>query len=139
MVDDDVYELLSIHKWHYNANGYAGRWVGGRKDKKYHYMHRMLMAYPTARVDHINGDKLDNRRQNLRTATHRENLRNRGATKANKFGTKCIYWDGPRQKWAVRVNVEGKLAYLGRYAELEAAIQSRDSFLKKYHGEFFKV
>jgi hypothetical protein len=76
IVDVEWYEYLAQFKWQYYTGGYAGRQVGGRPPKrKTIYMHRLVMNAPAGRdVDHINGDKLDNRTSNLRVVDHKVNM-----------------------------------------------------------------
>ena len=82
-VDDGDYERLSFLRWHLHSQGYAAS--GGGNTKR--FMHRMILDLPTVNdgsgsgarrlmVDHINGDKLDNRRVNLRTVTMQQNQQN---------------------------------------------------------------
>lgn len=143
IVDAEDFEQINQWRWFANRKGklwYVGRWVTIEGKKYQVYMHRFITNAPKGKVvDHINGNGLDNRRSNLRICTHRENLRNRGATSKNEYGNKCIYWDKSRNQWSVRVNVGGKLAYLGRFKDLAKAILVRDNFLKEFHGEFFRV
>ena len=135
LVDDSDADIGN-NKWYY-VHGYAGRWIGGRNKPKFLYMHRVIMGEPTGKqVDHINGGTIDNRRSNLRVATRSENLRNRGATKANKLGIKGVYHDPHRNQYTVRLQWDGKLQYLGRYTNIASAVMVRDAFIVAHHKEF---
>src|SRR5690348_5562960 len=77
LVDECDFAMLSRHSWHLHTGGYAVRSVriGGRCSNL--LMHRAIMSPPPGlTVDHINGNRLDNRRANLRVCTQRDNSRN---------------------------------------------------------------
>ena len=86
VVDDEDYERIAQFKWHsvcmglYRKIWYAVRDArdGEQMEIERIYMHREIMgATPGVEIDHRNGDGLDNRKQNLRPATHAQNIRNR--------------------------------------------------------------
>lgn len=87
-------------------------------------------------IDHINGICSDNRIENLRQATRRENLWNRGATKINTSGAKGVSWDKRRRKWRSRIGVNYKKIVLGYFSTVEEAAEAYREGAKKYHGEF---
>jgi len=104
-------------------------------------MHRFLMRAPKNKmVDHVNGDKLDNRRENLRLATNSENQANRRAVRG-KSNFKGVTWqkrtyDEGRGYWKAQIVVQGKLHYLGKYCtDLEAAAAYNDAAVR-FFGEF---
>lgn len=83
MVDDDDFEILCRHKWHYKNTGYASRtkyiYIGkNNQTSKGIFMHREIMRVdsPEITVDHINGNKLDNRKSNLRIVNKSMNALN---------------------------------------------------------------
>src|SRR5260221_205877 len=99
IVDDEDYEYLNQWKWHLSSNGYAVRRPyikGSEKTGQKHtvvWMHRVINNTPAGRdTDHINRDRLDNRRSNLRTATFSQNSMNKGLSKSNTSGIKGISW-----------------------------------------------
>lgn len=91
------------------------------------------------RVDHINGNPSDNRIENLRLATHGQNLMNRGRPINNTTGYKNIYLDKKSGKYYVQIGFEGKTYNFGYHSKIEDAIESRNKALKKLHGEFAKL
>lgn len=107
LVDDDDYEWLNQWKWQFAIN-YARRtdYTNGKKNV---FMHRIILDAPNDyRVDHINGDKLDNRRENLRLATFLENAQNSKIRKDNKSGYKGVHWHKASGKWAAKIRVNNR-------------------------------
>jgi hypothetical protein len=95
----------------------------------------MIYGYdPVEQIDHINGDRSDNRPENLREATHAENNCNSKAR--NKLGVKgvCLHGCG---KYMAYVKLNGKMEYFGLYLTAEEAKKNRDKRAKVLHGEFF--
>src|SRR5687768_11145590 len=84
-VDDADFDHLNQWKWHFSHYGYARRTTSSRFGRqKFIFMHREIMQAPDGMdVDHINCNKLDNRRQNLRLCTRADNLRNRNKQSNN--------------------------------------------------------
>jgi hypothetical protein len=104
-------------------------------------MHRMLLRpYKDEEVDHINGDGLDNRRVNLRTCTHSENMRNRKRLITNTSGYTGVSYSSDmkrKKRWLAQIRVGGgKRIHLGRFYTKEEAAVTYDEAAKKYHKEF---
>ncbi|HIS92760.1 MAG TPA: HNH endonuclease, partial [Candidatus Alectryocaccomicrobium excrementavium] len=98
-------------------------------------MHRMLTQCPATKVvDHVNGDRLDNRRRNLRICSPKENSRNKGMGRNNQSGFPGVSKTS-NGKWRVRIMVNRKEIALGRYAAMEEAIQVRREAEEKYFGD----
>jgi hypothetical protein len=120
-----------------SSNGYlrvaAKNWNGDR------YVHREIMgAKKGESVDHINGNKLDNRKENLRICTHTENMWNTKKPKTNKSGIKGVHWQEDRQKWSAQISYKGKTIPLGRFNCFEDAVKARKQAEQQYHGEFVR-
>ena len=95
---------------------------------------------PNFVVDHINGNKLDNRIENLRLATEEENNKNRKKGINNKTGFKGVYETRSESlPYCARINVNGIDRYLGGFKTKEEAALSYGEASKKYHGEFRRV
>jgi hypothetical protein len=135
MVDDEDYEYLNRHKWYFEK-GYAARKEGVIRGK-ITYMHRVIMQTPDGMdTDHINGNKLDNRRENLRVCTHAQNTRNRNYQINNTSGYKGVSFDKSRNKWHVAIKVNGLHINKGRYDTVEEAARAYDEAARYYFGEY---
>lgn len=131
-VDDEDFEELNKHKWYY-LNGYAAR----KENKRTIRMHRQLTDAPTGvQVDHVNCDKLDNRKFNLRFCNPSENGRNRKRNRNNSSGFKGVQWIKSRKKWTARICLNRKERNLGYFNTAEEAAQAYDIAAKLIHGEF---
>ena len=138
-VDGCDADLLQ-HKWQCNVIGktdtnrvcYASRWIGGRKDKQYVAMHRLIaerMGHDLTGmvVDHIDGDGLNNRRSNLRVVSRAENAKNlTGVRSNNTSGYMGVNYEPRyRNKWVATIYVNYKKHIVGRFPTAEEAHQAR--------------
>jgi hypothetical protein len=92
--------------------------------------HRVIWAYhhgewPAGQIDHINGDRCDNRLSNLRVVTNAINSKNRRAGTANTSGFVGVGWLKVRKKWGAQIMVNGKTISLGRFSDIADAIDAR--------------
>lgn len=141
IVDDEDYDFLMQWKWHV-SEGYAKR-TGKKKDGKLRFknifMHRVINKTPDNKLtDHINFNRLDNRRKNLRECDYLENIRNskkRNVSASSKF--KGVHWNNYHSKWGSSIRKDkGITEFLGYHEnEIDAAI-AYDSAASAYHGEF---
>lgn len=126
MVDDDEYERLIKFNWYYNK-GYAIR-VSPRKDGgKIYKMHREILNCHAA-IDHIDRNRLNNQKANLRPADYFINGGNRSLNKNNTSGFSGVYWHKNTKKWQVFVSRNNKIIYLGLFNDKDHAIKARLSF-----------
>ena len=133
LVDDEDFERVSAYKWCYMTAGYAAR---GR-DWGMVYLHRFILNAPKGKhVDHVNGDKLDNRRSNLRTCTHLQNRQNSKHYASNTSGHKGVAFDKTTGNWKAYINIDGKTVHLGRFPTAESAAEYRNAVAEKVFGEF---
>lgn len=117
--DDDDYELVSIYPWSMTKAGYAYS-PKCNKNTGFWYMHRLITnATSGLVVNHINHNKLDNRKENLEQCEHRENIR-----KMKKHSG--VYWDKSRGKWAATITKDYKKIFLGRFDNITDATKARE-------------
>ena len=111
--------------------------------KKTQYKHHRLIflmhhGYLPEMVDHIDGDKTNNRIENLRACTRTQNLLNSKKPVSNTSGIKNVWWRKTRGKWEVKFKVNKVVKYFGLYDDLELAELVAIEARNKYHGEFAK-
>jgi hypothetical protein len=158
-VDAADFELVRCHRWSMvpcvikgrvlrYATTYGGR--DGNGDKKQIKMHRAIMEVknPKIKIDHINGDGLDNRRRNLRIATLSQNNWNRRASADKESKYKGVFWHKRDKKWNAQIRYLGEGMWLGAFArnvvggtdlgELAAA-RAYDKAAVKYFGVFARL
>ena len=124
-VDDIDYEWLSeMGKWQFDRYAYCTRGVKGKR--KSVRMHSLIMNTPKGMVtDHINGDKLDNRRENLRVVSQSANAINRHVPPGSSTGLYGVYWDNSKRKWRAMI---GK-TIIGRYETPESAAVAYNEYV----------
>lgn len=139
MVDKEDAEILLSHTWTITAHGYAIRSFTSEGKRKYTYLHREVLNFPTGLVDHINMDKLDNRKENLRVCTKAENARNSSKSKNNTSGYKGVYLNKRTNSWMAAIIVNRKQLHLGYFKnKLDAALAYNEAALI-HHGEYARL
>ena len=109
--------------------------------KAYLKAHRLAWFFvygewPQKQIDHINGNKSDNRISNLRLATASQNLSNKGITKSNTSGYKGVSFNRTKKKWMASIKVNKKSINLGYFLTPEEASEAYKAAAIKHHGEF---
>jgi len=138
IIDDDDFSRVSRHRWKFQPNGYATRNAGATKGTV--YLHRFIMDAPRGiEIDHINLNKLDNRKANLRFATRSQNAFNYRRLSTNKTGVRGVHFDKSRNKFAAEIIFRGTKIRLGRFESLERAAIVRKKAAIKFHGEFARI
>jgi hypothetical protein len=139
IVDADDYDRLSALSWHLDNGGYAvsNKSLGGGKWFTFR-MHRMAIeCQPCDFVDHINGNRLDNRRSNLRTATRRVNAINRMQSKISKTGYKGVF--PLRGKFQASIRNNGTSHYLGTFHDPALAALEYNRAAVRLHGDLARL
>jgi hypothetical protein len=136
IVDAEDFDFLNQFKWYYH-NGYARAKIGGKQI----LMHRLLLqAGPNDILDHINGNGLDNRKENLRFANKTFNKANEKLRGDNKTGFKGVYMkkDSPyrHKKWAAKIGFMGHQIHIGYFYNKEEAARAYNEMARKLFGEF---
>lgn len=143
IVDGEDFETLNIHKWYAHMsrdNAYARRdtYINGKRGSI--FMHRFLLGIsdPKMQVDHINGNTLDNRRENLRAATNQQNNRNQLGIKSNNTsGYRGVHFYKRTKQFIAYIRKENKKKkHLGYFSTAEEAAKAFDKAAKEMYGEF---
>jgi hypothetical protein len=140
LVDDDDFERVSTYIWFADRNK-GKMWYGKRNilndigRRSTQYMHRFILDAPKGvQVDHINGDGLDNRRDNLRLCNNAQNHANLQTPSWGVSGYRGVYPKG--KKWEAKIEFNGKSINLGAFETIEEALMIRVSAAQDLFGEF---
>jgi hypothetical protein len=140
MIDEVDLPLVIKHAW-YPAKG---------KDTSYAmfrtmgagtvYMHRLIAgAAKGFDVDHIDGNGLNNRRNNLRVCTHAQNIANQRISRANTSGFKGVSWDKRRGAWEAHIKFQQKKRFLGYFSDKADAARAYNAKAVELFGEFASI
>lgn len=127
---DDQDAHLTAFPWRVHTEGYAVRtaWAGRSVNV---YLHREILGLTAgdgAQVDHVNGDRLDNRRCNLRVVRNAENAQNT----SSRSGYRGVHFDQARGKWMARVKLDYRHHFLGRYDDERDAARAAEAFRREH-------
>lgn len=129
LIDLDDIEKCKQYKWYLH-----GEYACNSKTKT--MLHRFLLDVPEDMIiDHINRDKLDNRKENLRVCTYKDNNRNMSRRKNVQSVNRGVY-KSSKNGWVARIKVNEKDIYLGTYNSLQDAIAARQQAEIDYFGDF---
>ncbi|ENA37460.1 hypothetical protein HMPREF1487_04378 [Pseudomonas sp. HPB0071] len=139
----EFFRKRNAHKGKELSKGWPGKdgYLRYTLRGKHYRAHRLAWLlsvgkWPDGEIDHINGDKQDNRITNLRVCTHQQNNHNQGLRKTNSSGHKNVHWFKAVQKWHVQVCKNRKIHNGGLYANLDDAVLAARQLRIKLHGEF---
>jgi hypothetical protein len=139
-VDDADFDRIAAHRWHVSHNGYAirrERLPDGRK--RVVFMHREIFGgHPDFDIDHADGDRLNNRRANLREATRTQNNAN-GGFRGGSSAFKGVCWHRQIQRWVAYINVGGKRKHLGSFDHEQAAAEAYNAAATQFFGGFSRL
>ena len=128
-------EAVGRFNWHLTSGGYAARTVA----RQTVFLHNFLSKPKSGSVvDHINGNKLDCRRINLRIGTASQNKKNR-KRQPNASGVKGVDWRATHKKWRARIRCETKLFHLGYFNSAADAEQAYEKAAQELFGEFKRL
>lgn len=119
-LDDDAPSEITTTKWYLHSAGYA---VNSKRQYLHHFVMKPEKGYD---IDHINRDKLDNRKSNLRLVTRSENRINTGKQVNNTSGHKNITKEG--NSWRVQFQINKEYIRLGSFKSIGQAIKARDEW-----------
>jgi hypothetical protein len=140
IVDAADYDFLMQWKWYCSTLGYAVRMMEKAKPRKIVWMHRVIMQTPKGmETDHINTDRLDNRRSNLRVCTLAENQRNKKKKQGLSSRYKGVSWIKRDCVWRAQIEKNNNNKHIGNFStEIEAAL-AYDNAAKEHFGEFANI
>lgn len=136
-VDAEDKALIGGFSWHIGS-GYAVAEIGSRKEgtRKVIRMHRLIMGEPNGIVDHINRNKLDNRRSNLRLSDRSKNGMNRPKPANNTSGYKGVSYHSKTKKWRAYITLEKHTQHLGLFSAPRDAHQAYAKAAKELHKDY---
>lgn len=138
LIDEVDLALIRDYNWSW-SRGY----LQARVDGKVRYLHCMVAERTgldvSNEIDHIDGNKTNNQRKNLRSATRSQNARNRKIQSNNTSGFKGVCWDKDRNKYRAYIRVDYKLIHLGYFDDPIEAARVYDKAAILYFGEFAKL
>lgn len=124
------------YQWNITNQGYVRAWINGKHVK----LHRFILnASKDYEVDHKFGNKLDNRKSELRICTKSENLMNQEVHSNNKSGYKGVSFKRKLNKWTAQIQKYGKRTHLGYFNTKEEAAKSYNEAANKYYKEYARL
>lgn len=135
IIDSDDYLKVKNYCWRKDAHGYIV--ANNKKDNNSIKIYRLIMnANKGDVIDHINQDKTNNRKSNLRFVTKSQNNTNIKRRKDNKSGYTGVKYDKRNLKWKAQISYNNKRIHLGTYDKIEDAINARRNAELKIHKEY---
>lgn len=125
-IDDDDYEVVKRYFW-FIRDGYPSTAAGKGDQARCRRIHEFLLgrAPDGLEWDHIDRDRLNNKRSNLRAVTHSFNLHNRGAQRNNRTGHPGVVYRDQFKTYRAQIKVMGKMIHIGSFKTLESAVKAR--------------
>ncbi|MGE3246144.1 MAG: HNH endonuclease signature motif containing protein [Beijerinckiaceae bacterium] len=115
-----------------DAHGYRVGAIAQAPIKAHRAIWKLVTGEDPEFIDHINGDRSDNRWCNLRNVTRLEQQRNLKTPASNKSGCRGVHWDKSREKWVAAIQVKGRSQHLGRFVSKTQAIAARKSAERRF-------
>ncbi len=140
LVNEEDFLFLVGYNWRLSATGYVVCSNGYVDNLNNKYLHKIIAKRMNLdlsnEIDHIDRDRLNNQRNNLRPATSSQNSANSKANVRNTSGYKGVHWRKERRKWQAKIQVEGERIYLGNFDTPEEASEAYNQAADYYFGEF---
>ena len=122
-VDNDIYELVKDWNWRIDSKGYVRAVIK---------LHKLVGGH-NKQVDHINRDKLDNCKKNLRLVNDGTNQQNRKPKEGYPF--KGVYWNKRENKWKARIGYKNERINLGTFVKLDDALTAYNEKALELYGK----
>jgi hypothetical protein len=122
-------------------DGYIGIFINGT----YYFAHRIVWEMHKGKIpdglviDHIDGDRANNKIENLRVCTFQQNHFNRGKQSNNKSGFKGVSWHRQKQKWVAQIKIKGRNKFLGFFEDPKEAYEKYCQKAIEHYGEYAKL
>jgi hypothetical protein len=140
LIDLEDSVLFESRTWRINDYGYVYSSKTRIGHKKQIFLHRFILGYSgELLVDHINRNKLDNRKSNLRLVTATQNVAN--SVKQNNCSSKYkgVAWRKDRKKWHAQILINNKHVHIGYFNDETEAAKAYDSYVMKYKCEYASI
>lgn len=149
LIDEDDRHYLTDYPWTIKSNGYIYAlqhlgYANGKRIRRHIYLHRFLLNAKEGQiVDHKNGNKLDNRRSNLRFVTAAQNTQNRGSEKfrgrhSNYKGV-CRTSNTAKHQWRATITRDGIINHLGTFEKEIDAARAYNRAAAKFFGDYARL
>lgn len=136
-VDDDMFKYLNQWKWYFSNTGYAQRESSRKQGRRSILMHRVINNTPKGmETDHINMNRLDDQKENLRSCSHQENQQHKKIYKNNKSGYRGVTFRKDKSKWEAYIGAGGRRNHIGYFENAEEAARAFDEAARTYRGCF---
>ncbi len=132
LIDREDLPKLSGYTW-YQHCGYAR---ARTNEGEVHLSHLLLTCPEGYEIDHINRNRLDNRKENLRIATRSENCANRGSFSHSSSRFKGVHWSKKSKRWEVAIRKDGRQEYIGSFDDEVAAASAYNHYAREMWGPF---
>jgi hypothetical protein len=137
LIDKEDFKKVSKYTWHLGAKGYAVTSEMKKCKCTLILMHRLIMDAPKEMiVDHINHNRLDNRKSNLRICTIQQNIMNSKCHKDSKSKVRGVDYHNRDKLWRARITINGKRISLGWFKSKDDAVKARLAAEITYYKEF---
>lgn len=133
LVDDENYEWLNKYKWYLDDVGYARSTIKSKNKR----IHRLIMNEPKdMEIDHIDGNRLNNQKNNLRIVTRSQNNMNRLKVENCTSKFKGVCWNKRDKIWFAQIKINKKRFYLGNFKIEEEAAGAYNKAAIELFGEY---
>lgn len=143
IIDDEFFDFINQYRWYKNSKGYAITMkTTALSERRQVFMQHLVLGFTPHDglvVDHINGVRLDNRKDNLRICTHAQNIMNGMGWKNRKSKYKGVYKRDGYDRWRVIISGNGERQHIGDFSSEAEAAKAYNDAAKVLHGEYARL